>query len=670
MAGFRGKGIRFKMTLVATAGALLASAIVVVATAWALQSVLERSLADELSGHLDKAQEAVATGDYEAAVLFTGSDIMQVIAEDGTVLSSSANARNLAAIIDGLDDDVSIVESSGLKLRETERDDDDDDGDDSDGGQVDGQESAPAETASSDDQAASNDCSDDDDDDDDDDAWDDDDDAWDDDGAWNGRSYDDDAWDDRDDDDEGDEGRDDDADEGDDDDEPGDAEGAAAPLPSDGGGENGGQDNGGGKTEPQPTVADSDDADESDDDDDDGAIGSDDDDDEADDDDDDDGDGDGDGGKKKMRASSLFVERAYAAEPGEGSAASSGPADQGPFVDASNVFGNDGPYLVMQRKVESPDGMVTLAAMTSLAPVLTAVQAAAQVLVVVMTVLLAAVAFFTWRLTGRTLRPVEQMRANVAAINEGDLSMRVDVPQGDRDLAPLATTFNELLARIEASVERQKHFISDASHELKSPVAATGVMLEAMREYPEAIDMGQAIGDLSAENERMGRIVGNMLVLARHDEGRTVVDPVPVDLFDLVREEALRLAHATSLDVDTADVHPVVCTTDRELLSHVLRNLLDNAGHYARERVKVSCEEREGAVRITVSDDGPGIPPADRERVFERFVRLEEGANRRKESTGLGLSVVKGSVEQLGGTVRFADPELGGATAIVELPLA
>ena len=608
MAGFRGKGIRFKMTLVATAGALLASAIVVVTTAWALQSVLERSLADELSGHLDKAQEAVATGDYEAAVLFTGSDIMQVIAEDGTVLSSSANARNLAAIIDGLDDDVSIVESSGLKLRETERDDDDDDGDDSDGGQVDGQESAPAETASSDDQAASNDRSDDDDDDDDDawgdddgddaawddDAWDDDDDAWDDDGAWNGRSYDDDAWDDRDDDDEGDEGRDDDADEGDDDG----------------------------------------------------------------------------GGKKKMRASSLFVERAYAAEPGEGSAASSGPADQGPFVDASNVFGNDGPYLVMQRKVESPDGMVTLAAMTSLAPVLTAVQAAAQVLVVVMTVLLAAVAFFTWRLTGRTLRPVEQMRANVAAINEGDLSMRVDVPQGDRDLAPLATTFNELLARIEASVERQKHFISDASHELKSPVAATGVMLEAMREYPEAIDMGQAIGDLSAENERMGRIVGNMLVLARHDEGRTVVDPVPVDLFDLVREEALRLAHATSLDVDTADVHPVVCTTDRELLSHVLRNLLDNAGHYARERVKVSCEEREGAVRITVSDDGPGIPPADRERVFERFVRLEEGANRRKESTGLGLSVVKGSVEQLGGTVRFADPELGGATAIVELPLA
>ena len=593
MAGFRGKGIRFKMTLVATAGALLASAIVVVTTAWALQSVLERSLADELSGHLDKAQEAVATGDYEAAVLFTGSDIMQVIAEDGTVLSSSANARNLAAIIDGLDDDVSIVESSGLKLRETERDDDDDDGDDDDAWDDD----------EGDDDAW------------DDDAWDDDDDALDDDGAWNGRSYDDDAWDDRDDDDEGDEGRDDDADEGDDDD------------------------------------------------DDDGAIESDDDDDEADDD-------DGGGGKKKMRASSLFVERAYAAEPGEGSAASGGPADQGPFVDASNVFGNDGPYLVMQRKVESPDGMVTLAAMTSLAPVLTAVQAAAQVLVVVMTVLLAAVAFFTWRLTGRTLRPVEQMRANVAAINEGDLSMRVDVPQGDRDLAPLATTFNELLARIEASVERQKHFISDASHELKSPVAATGVMLEAMREYPEAIDMGQAIGDLSAENERMGRIVGNMLVLARHDEGRTVVDPVPVDLFDLVREEALRLAHATSLDVDTADVHPVVCTTDRELLSHVLRNLLDNAGHYARERVKVSCEEREGAVRITVSDDGPGIPPADRERVFERFVRLEEGANRRKESTGLGLSVVKGSVEQLGGTVRFADPELGGATAIVELPLA
>lgn len=261
------------------------------------------------------------------------------------------------------------------------------------------------------------------------------------------------------------------------------------------------------------------------------------------------------------------------------------------------------------------------------------------------------------------------MRSSVEAINASDLSVRVPVPHGDPDLAPLAVTFNELLARIQASVDQQNRFISDASHELKSPVAATGVMLEAMREYPDAIDNEQVVSDLTVENECMARIVSNMLVLARHDEGRTVVELVPVDLLDVLLEETSALASRCAVRIDTSAVQPIVCQTDRELLSHIVRNLLDNAARYASSVVKVSCSCDDSVVRIVVSDDGPGIPEADRERAFDRFVRLEDEARRMPDSTGLGLSVVRSSAECLGGTARFVDSELGGATALVELPL-
>ena len=211
--------------------------------------------------------------------------------------------------------------------------------------------------------------------------------------------------------------------------------------------------------------------------------------------------------------------------------------------------------------------------------------------------------------------------------------------------------------------------MSDASHELKSPIAATELMLDTLRSRPDQVQNRQVIDDLSAESNRMARIVGDLLTLARQDEGRLNVHKRLTDFCDILYEETDSLRRRTSIYVDDSGIEPVVGTTDPDLLSHALRNLLDNAARYAESCVHVSCREADGLIEIRISDDGPGIAPEDRERVFGRFVRLEDDRSRKQGSTGLGLPVTRGIVEQLGGTVRFCDPDFGGATAEVLLPL-
>ncbi|MDO4400496.1 MAG: ATP-binding protein [Coriobacteriia bacterium] len=381
--------------------------------------------------------------------------------------------------------------------------------------------------------------------------------------------------------------------------------------------------------------------------------------------DDDDDDDDDDDKAKSSKAKKLFwfpwklgVTQAFAAE-----------AKDVRSVEVSSILGTPGPFLVMERTAKSPIGTVTLAAMTSLHPAAETALQTARWVGTLLLILLVLAAFFAWRMTGRTLRPVDRMRSEVEAISARDLSARVTPPANDPDLSRLAVTFNGLLARIQASVDEQKRFVSDASHELKSPIASTGLILETLRNHPESVEDAEVLADLTAENTRLSQIVGDLLVLARQDEGRLAVELLPVDFYDLLYEEIDSLRQRSTVTVDTSGIAPVIGECDPTLFSHTVRNLLDNAARYASSQVKVTCAERDGFVRVTVSDDGPGIPPEDRERVFGRFVRLEEGRERKKGSTGLGLSVVRGNVERLGGRVYFAEPEIGGATAVVELPL-
>lgn len=337
-------------------------------------------------------------------------------------------------------------------------------------------------------------------------------------------------------------------------------------------------------------------------------------------------------------------------------------------IRATDLFGSEGPFLVVERGVQTPSGTMTVAAMASLASATDAAKTTAALLAAVLAFALVLVAVLSWLLAARTLRPVERMRAAADAISIGDLSERIPVPEKDVDLSRLAGTFNAMLARLEASVAEQRRFVSDASHELKSPVAAIRVMLETMRDHPEAVDPKELLEDLMGENERVSGIVGDLLLLARHDEGVSRLDKEPIDMCDLLYEEAALLKGRTAASVDVSGVQPIVCQADREALSHAVRNLLDNAARYATSRVKLSCAQEGEEVRIVVSDDGHGIAPADRERVFGRFVRLEEGRSRKEGSTGLGLAVVKTVAEQHGGTASFVDPEIGGATAVLSIP--
>lgn len=339
---------------------------------------------------------------------------------------------------------------------------------------------------------------------------------------------------------------------------------------------------------------------------------------------------------------------------------------------ASEVLGVEGPFLAMEREATSPThGSVTIVALTSIAPAVATGRGAALLLAAVFALLLVVVALFSWYMTERTLRPVERMRQSAEAITASDLSRRVSVPDGDRDLSRLARTFNDLLARVEAAMDAQRRFVSDASHELKGPVAATKIMLETARAHPEAVDPSTLLSDLANENEQLQGIVADLLALARQDEGRLQVNLAPLDLCDLIYEEVSSLERRSAVSLDVSGVEPLVCAGDAQLLGQALRNLLENAVRYAHSHVAVTCHEVLGGtgrlIRISVSDDGPGIAPADRERVFGRFVRLGKDRGRATGGTGLGLAVVQGIVERHGGRVYFSDPEIGGATAVMEL---
>jgi len=365
-------------------------------------------------------------------------------------------------------------------------------------------------------------------------------------------------------------------------------------------------------------------------------------------------------------------------------------------VDARAVLGAEGPYVVQKKEATSPDGPMSIVGVASLASAARSAWQMAGLLSAIMAGVLVAVAVFAWLLTGRTLRPVEDMRAKAATITAQNLDERIDVPRSDKDLARLAETLNEMLSRIGRALDEEKRFISDASHELKSPIAATSIILDSLRAHPETLDVAHAVDDLTSENSRMASIVSDMLALTRYDEGRLAYRPEPIDLMDLVMEESLSLQARSAVELDMSGLQPVVCRADPELLAHAVRNVLDNASHYAERVVKVSCGQRvqggqegqegqetrapdephgaksassdRGAVFIRVSDDGCGIPPADRERVFGRFVCLNEGHTGSQGGTGLGLAVVASAIDAHGGSVAFTDPEIGGATVFIELP--
>jgi signal transduction histidine kinase len=329
--------------------------------------------------------------------------------------------------------------------------------------------------------------------------------------------------------------------------------------------------------------------------------------------------------------------------------------------------GDDQPDLTVATTVRTPQGPVTVYAATSTEPSENSTHLLALALAVVLPLLVALVGGLEWVLAGRALRPVEAIRAEVADITAGDLHRRVPEPPIDDEIGRLARTMNAMLSRLEASADRQRQFVSDASHELRSPLAALLAQIEVARAHPDSADWSAVAGAVSEEGARIWRVIDDLLLLARSDEGHLVPGRDAVDLDELVLADALRIRGNGHVEVDLTGVGAGRVAGDREQLRRVVRNLADNAERHADKTVAFSVQESRGWVELVVADDGPGIPPDQRERVFERFARLDTSRNRAAGGTGLGLAIVGEVVTAHGGTVAVADSP-GGARMVVRLP--
>ncbi|BBE48889.1 MULTISPECIES: ATP-binding protein [Rhodococcus] len=331
-------------------------------------------------------------------------------------------------------------------------------------------------------------------------------------------------------------------------------------------------------------------------------------------------------------------------------------------------YGEDGDFWVTAQGATSPSGPVTVVVGADREPVENVVSTVAILLTVVGPIVIALVAFATYRLVGAALSPVERIRSRVASISSRQLDERIPVPETRDEIARLAQTMNAMLERLQVGQRAQQRFVSDASHELRSPLSTITAALELASSRPDLLDEAMIDESLLPEARRMRRLIEDLLLLARSDETGLPVAAVDVDLDDLLYEEGKRIEAVSEVLVESSIV-PVRVTGDPSALGRVVRNLADNAVRHARTRIIVSCAESAGHAIIRIDDDGPGIPQSERAKVFDRFVRLDSSRTRDEGGTGLGLSIVAGTVAAHGGTVAVSQSPAGGARFEIRLPL-
>lgn len=302
---------------------------------------------------------------------------------------------------------------------------------------------------------------------------------------------------------------------------------------------------------------------------------------------------------------------------------------------------------------------------SSLDAVEEAVSTVEQALLIGLPVLLVLLAAGTWFVVGRALRPVEAIRSQVADISSKDLHRRVPDTGAADEISRLAHTMNEMLARLQRASERERRFAADAAHELQTPLAAFRTHLEVSLAHPDDGQWRQAADELLHGSQRMEQLVRDLLFLSRNETAPTVTKGW-VDFDDIVLTEAARVRAVTRIRIDTSNVTAAPVRGSRDELNRLVRNLLENAERHATTTVKVQLTSDSGNVRFVVSDDGPGVPATEHERIFDRFARVDDGRSRTTGGTGLGLSIVKDIAERHSGSVRL-QPQAKGATFVVVL---
>jgi signal transduction histidine kinase len=295
----------------------------------------------------------------------------------------------------------------------------------------------------------------------------------------------------------------------------------------------------------------------------------------------------------------------------------------------------------------------------------------------------------TWLAVGSTLRPIGLLRRGAADVTATGVPRDLPVPEARDEVRSLALTLNDMLSRLAAAQQRQRDLVSDTAHELRSPIASIRAQLEVALDHPHGQDWESTARDVHTDVLRLARLAEDLLLLARLDEqalGARVFTPrsgAPVDLAELARSAVARYADAPvrvateSGGIGVNDNVTCLVAGDRHSLDRLLVNLLDNAVRYAKSRVTVSIRREPEWAVLAVTDDGPGIPPADMERAFDRFARLDTARSRdgaEAGGAGLGLAIVRATAQACGGTACLEPAEPGsrppGLRAVVRVPLA
>jgi signal transduction histidine kinase len=319
-------------------------------------------------------------------------------------------------------------------------------------------------------------------------------------------------------------------------------------------------------------------------------------------------------------------------------------------VDGVRVDGDRGEhYRVVAQAAQTPTGPIVVYGASTLRGADRAVRALRVGSGFGIPVLLLLAGLFAWRAVRRALAPVDTMTADVAEIEANALDRRVAPPAGDDEIARLARTLNHMLDRLDTAVRLQRRFAADASHELRSPLAAARAQLEVGLAYPDLTDWITTADNVLGEVTRLERLAGELLMLARLD-AEVTARPESLDLAQLVAQEAKNPEwRDLPLINHSVSTEPVVVVADPDLLLRVVRNLLTNAARHARSRIDLATGVTDGLAWIRVANDGPPVPPEHREGIFEPFARLDGARDARAGGAGLGLAIARRIARAHGG---------------------
>jgi signal transduction histidine kinase len=328
----------------------------------------------------------------------------------------------------------------------------------------------------------------------------------------------------------------------------------------------------------------------------------------------------------------------------------------------------ENPFRLLSRRVDVGGEEYVIYVAGDLEDVTEGVDALALALGLIFPAVLVLVAGLIWLALGRALRPVEAIRSEVTRITGSELDRRVPEPKARDEIGRLARTMNDMLDRVEDAQVKQRRFVADASHELRSPLTNMRSELEVDLAHPDRADLASTHRSLLEETVRLQHLADDLLHLASSDAGAPARRWAVVDLDEILLGEARTLRSRGRMAVDTARVSGAQVRGDPVQLTRSVRNLLENAERHAKSAVTLTLTENGDTVELVVADDGPGIPPEHAERVFERFTRLDDARDRDHGGTGLGLAITRDIVTAHGGTVTLDSEAANGATFVVRLP--